>query len=81
MLIRTLGANDAEAYRALMLEAYGAYPQAFTSSVAERARMPLNWWEKRLQSPLDQVLGAFEGQTLAGIVRSEERRVGKECPV
>ncbi|PIB46450.1 GNAT family acetyltransferase [Pseudomonas sp. 2822-15] len=68
MLIRTLGANDAEAYRALMLEAYGTYPQAFTSSVAERARMPLNWWEKRLQSPLDQVLGAFEGQTLAGIV-------------
>ena len=68
MLIRRLGANDAEAYRALMLEAYGAYPQAFTSSVAERARMPLSWWEKRIQSPLDQVLGAFEGQTLAGIV-------------
>ncbi|MDQ0705811.1 ribosomal protein S18 acetylase RimI-like enzyme [Pseudomonas sp. W3I7] len=67
MLIRTLVANDAEAYRALMLEAYGAYPQAFTSSVAERARMPLSWWEKRLQSPLDQVLGAFEEQTLAGI--------------
>ncbi len=68
MLIRRLEANDAEAYRAVMLEAYGAYPQAFTSSVAERARMPLSWWEKRIQSPLDQVLGAFEGHTLAGIV-------------
>lgn len=68
MIIRTLGANDAEAYRALMLEAYGVYPQAFTSSVAERAAMPLSWWEKRLGSPLDCLLGAFEGDELAGIV-------------
>ncbi|WDU61249.1 GNAT family N-acetyltransferase [Pseudomonas poae] len=67
-MIRALGANDAEAYRALMLEAYGAYPQAFTSSVAERAAMPLSWWEKRLDNPLDRLLGAFEGPTLAGIV-------------
>ena len=68
MLIRRLEANDAEAYRAVMLEAYGAYPQAFTSSVAERARLPLSWGENRIQSPLDPVLGAFEGHTLAGIV-------------
>ena len=68
MIIRTLGAGDAEAYRALMLEAYGVYPQAFTSSVAERAAMPLSWWEKRLSSLLDCLLGAFEGDELAGIV-------------
>ena len=68
MMIRTLGADDAAAYRALMLEAYAAYPQAFTSSVAERAAMPLNWWEKRLQSPLDRLLGAFKEDELAGIV-------------
>ena len=68
MLIRPLGAHDAEAYRALMLEAYGAYPQAFTSSVAERARMPMSWWEKRLDNPLDRVLGACAADTLAGIV-------------
>ena len=68
MIIRTLGASDAEAYRALMLEAYGAYPQAFTSSVAERAAMPLSWWEKRLSGALDCLLGAFEGDELAGIV-------------
>ncbi|WP_395608973.1 GNAT family N-acetyltransferase [Pseudomonas sp. B22129] len=68
MIIRTLGGGDAEAYRALMLEAYGAYPQAFTSSVAERAAMPLSWWEKRLSGPLDQLLGGFEGDELAGIV-------------
>lgn len=68
MMIRALGAADAETYRALMLEAYGAYPRAFTSSVAERAAMPLSWWQKRLDNPLDRLLGAFEGQTLAGIV-------------
>lgn len=68
MIIRTLGADDAEAYRALMLEAYGAYPQAFTSSVAERALMPLRWWQKRLDNPLDRLLGAFDGDALAGIV-------------
>lgn len=68
MLIRPLLTPDAEAYRRLMLQAYEAYPQAFTSSVAERARLPLNWWEKRLDNPLDHVIGAFEGEILAGIV-------------
>jgi ribosomal protein S18 acetylase RimI-like enzyme len=68
MSIRPLCARDAEAYRALMLEAYDVYPQAFTSSVAERARMPLSWWEKRLDSPLDRLLGAFAGDELVGIV-------------
>ena len=68
MIIRALEAKDAPAYRALMLQAYGAYPQAFTSSVAERALMPLSWWEKRLDSPLDRLFGAFDGDQLAGIV-------------
>ncbi|MGY2398714.1 N-acetyltransferase family protein [Pseudomonas sp. SDO5271_S396] len=68
MIIRTLEVGDAVAYRALMLEAYGAYPQAFTSSVAERAAMPLTWWEKRLNNPLDRLLGAVEGDELVGIV-------------
>lgn len=68
MLIRGLAASDAHAYRALMLEAYGVYPQAFTSSVAERASLPLSWWEKRLDNPLDRLLGAFAGDQLTGIV-------------
>ncbi|QJI30797.1 GNAT family N-acetyltransferase [Pseudomonas sp. ADAK18] len=68
MNIRGLAAGDAPAYRALMLQAYGTYPQAFTSSVTERAAMPLSWWEKRLESPLDRVIGGFEGAELAGIV-------------
>ena len=68
MWIERLDASHALAYRDLMLEAYDLHPQAFTSSVRERAAMPLNWWEKRLTSKLDAVFGAFEEGRLAGIV-------------
>ncbi|MGW8462780.1 N-acetyltransferase family protein [Pseudomonas sp. CLCA07] len=68
MWIERLDASHALAYRELMLEAYDLHPQAFTSSVRERAAMPLSWWEKRLTSKLDAVFGAFEEGRLAGIV-------------
>ena len=68
MWIERLDASHALEYRALMLEAYELHPQAFTSSVRERAVMPLSWWETRLSSKLDRVLGAFEDGVLAGIV-------------
>ncbi|VVM53199.1 hypothetical protein PS662_00919 [Pseudomonas fluorescens] len=68
MWIEPLVPSHALDYRALMLEAYDLHPQAFTSSVRERAAMPLSWWESRLSSPLDVVLGAFEDGKLAGIV-------------
>ncbi|RON09445.1 GNAT family N-acetyltransferase [Pseudomonas brassicacearum] len=68
MAIQRLDASHALAYRALMLEAYDRHPQAFTSSVRERAVMPLSWWESRLSSPLDLLLGAFEKGELVGIV-------------
>jgi RimJ/RimL family protein N-acetyltransferase len=66
--IQHLNPQHAVQYRALMLEAYGLHPEAFTSSVAERAAMPLSWWESRLSSSLDLVFGAFEDDTLVGIV-------------
>ncbi|MBC3208111.1 MULTISPECIES: GNAT family N-acetyltransferase [unclassified Pseudomonas] len=68
MWIERLDASHALAYRERMLEAYDRHPQAFTSSVRERAVMPLSWWEGRLTSKLDVLLGAFDGGTLAGIV-------------
>ncbi|APC17751.1 GNAT family N-acetyltransferase [Pseudomonas frederiksbergensis] len=68
MTIERLDASHALAYRALMLEAYDRHPQAFTSSVRERAVMPLSWWESRLTSPLDVLLGTFEQGELVGIV-------------
>jgi len=45
--IRLLEKADAEAYRAMMLEAYAAHPRAFTSTVAERAALPMSWWQER----------------------------------
>lgn len=54
-----------------MLEGYELHPDAFGSSAAERAALPLEWWEDRLVStplPTSLVLGAFEGGELAGVV-------------
>ena len=69
MTVRRLLPADAGPYRALMLEGYERHPDAFTSSVAERAALPLAWWQTRLDAaPLaDQVVfGAFDGEALVG---------------
>ena len=48
MNVQRLSPQHAPAYRALMLEAYAAHPDAFTSTVGERAALPIAWWEARL---------------------------------
>lgn len=71
MMIQRLSPWQAGAYRALMLEAYAAHPEAFTSSVAERETLPLTWWEARLSPKPGAnklVLGAFDGGALAGVL-------------
>lgn len=53
-----------------MLEAYERHPDAFTSTVDERASLPLSWWQDRLQdAPVagDIVLGAFQGTRMLGV--------------
>lgn len=63
-------------YRDLMLHAYAQHPEAFTSSAAERERLPLSWWEARLSGGPDApeiVIGALvpaaNGKpALAGVV-------------
>jgi RimJ/RimL family protein N-acetyltransferase len=70
MTVRRLVPADAPAYRALMLEAYTLHPDAFTSSVAERAALPLTWWEARLDTNAQAssvVFGAFHEGALAGV--------------
>lgn len=64
--LRHLTPADAPAYRALMLDAYARHPEAFTSTVAERATLPLAWWEHRVASTDERVVGAFVGDALAG---------------
>ena len=68
--IRRLGPGDAAAYRALMLDAYECHPDAFTSSVSERAALPLSWWENRLdagETAQSVVLAALADDKLVGV--------------
>ncbi len=70
MSIERLAREHAAAYRALMLEAYAAHPDAFTSSAGERSALALAWWEERLAGGAgagELVLGAFEARTLVGV--------------
>ena len=48
-----LNPQHADAYRYLMLEAYERHPDAFTSSVQERAALPLHFWLQRLGEGVD----------------------------
>jgi RimJ/RimL family protein N-acetyltransferase len=72
--IRRLTPSDADAYRSLLLPAYALYPYAFTSSAAERAALPFEWWVARLtDSPKNNeiVFGAFVDDALVGTVTVE----------
>lgn len=63
--------KHATQYRALMLDAYGKHPDAFTSSVSERSGLPISWWEDRLTggvAPKEVVFGCFVDESLAGVV-------------
>jgi GNAT superfamily N-acetyltransferase len=69
--IDRLNPQHAAQYRALMLEAYARHPESFTSSVQERAALPLAWWEARLSdsaSAKDVVLGAHHEGEIVGVV-------------
>lgn len=70
MTVQRLNPSHAPTYRALMLEAYERHPDAFTSSVAERAALPPVWWESRLQEETqarERVFGVFRDGQLAGV--------------
>jgi RimJ/RimL family protein N-acetyltransferase len=62
-MIRRLGANDAEAYRAFRLRAIRATPLAFTASFEEESTRPLSAMIDRIIAPGrpdDAVFGAFD---------------------
>lgn len=70
MNLKRLDPSHVSEYRALMLDAFELHPEAFTSSFAERAALPLSWWESRLSQepqPHELVLGAFHDGKLAGV--------------
>jgi ribosomal protein S18 acetylase RimI-like enzyme len=73
MHVTRLNAADAPRYRALMLHAYAAAADAFTSTVEERAAEPESWWISRVADPkgLSQAFGAFDSDELVGTVTVE----------
>jgi ribosomal protein S18 acetylase RimI-like enzyme len=70
MLVCRLSPSNAEEYRAMMLRAYADAPEAFTATVPERERMPLEWWTARvsdLPEPEQLVIGAYDDHRLVGV--------------
>ncbi|GAP35014.1 GNAT family N-acetyltransferase [Piscinibacter sakaiensis] len=62
MHIAPLTAADLPAYQPLMLHAYAAAADAFTSTAEERAAAPEAWWLQRVADPagLGRAFGAFD---------------------
>jgi RimJ/RimL family protein N-acetyltransferase len=77
MLIRRLGPDDAHDYRALRIRALWEFPEAFTSSFEEDEKQPIETWEVRLGGENMIFWGAFEGDTLCGMVGLERERRAK----
>ena len=73
MHVAPLSASDVPRYRALMLHAYAAAADAFTSTPEERAAEPDAWWLARIADPqgFSQSFGAFVGDELVGTVTLE----------
>jgi ribosomal protein S18 acetylase RimI-like enzyme len=71
--VQPLAASDVPRYRELMLHAYAAAPDAFTSTPEERSAEPDSWWLKRIADPNGQsvAFGAFHDDRLVGTVTVE----------
>jgi RimJ/RimL family protein N-acetyltransferase len=69
VILRRLTPEDATLYRELRLHALTDFPAAFMSSAEEERAESLDWFAQRLSPANDTtMLGAFDGQTLIGMV-------------
>jgi ribosomal protein S18 acetylase RimI-like enzyme len=67
VVVRRLGALDAEAFRELRLEGLAGHPEAFGASWEEEAARPLSWFAERLER--NAVFGGWTGggAAMAGV--------------
>jgi RimJ/RimL family protein N-acetyltransferase len=70
MVLRPLLATDAEAYQVLRLRSLQEHPEAFALALEDEQQTSLETVARRLaqSSPERYILGAFEGETLIGIL-------------
>jgi RimJ/RimL family protein N-acetyltransferase len=71
--VRALQPAERQALRSLMLEGHELAADAFTTTAAERAAEPADWWIRRIggAGSLNQAFGAFDGGQLVGSVSVE----------
>jgi ribosomal protein S18 acetylase RimI-like enzyme len=78
MQIRSLGPGDAPAFQALRLRGLRECPTAFASSHEEESGAEIGDIAERLGAdPNREILGAFEGSQLVGIVGVQRERPAK----
>ena len=73
--VRQLDASDAEAFRALHLEALQVHPAAFAMSYEEECDLPLTEFRSRLQHLT--IFGGFAGEKLVGIATLQHQALKK----
>ena len=80
--VRLLVPADAAAYQALRVRGMTEHPEAFTSSALDEAARDLKWAQERPRAaphrPHDFLLGAFQADTLVGVVGIQGRNRPKE---
>ncbi len=70
MVLRPLSATNAEAYQVLRLRSLQEHPEAFALALEDEQQTALETVARRLEQSSTEryLLGAFEGETLIGIL-------------